>query len=84
MKIIKKTTDNTVKFSSIEIGEVFLHNENVYMRLPKFKLLCDESIIRNATSLAKGEVYTFQPEVLVKRVLAELTVTEIPCDDTLF
>lgn len=84
MKIIKKTIDDTVKFSSIEIGEVFLHNDNVYMKLPKFKLLCDDGVIRNATSLDKGEVYTFQPEVSVKRVLAELTVTEIPYDDTLF
>lgn len=72
MKITKKHNDGTTAFFAIDIGDTFLFNNQVYLKLDRINT--GEGDYINAICLNSGNVSGFNAETRIKIVQAELIV----------
>ena len=72
MKITKKHNDGTADFSAVDIGDTFLFDNKVYLKIDR--IYPDDGDYINAICLNSGEVGSFNLDTRVKIVQAELIV----------
>lgn len=72
MKITKRHDDDLIDFYILAIGDTFLFDNKVYLKLDRIDPE-DEAFI-NAVCLNSGEVFGFNLDTRVKKVYAELII----------
>jgi len=72
MKITKRHDDGLVVFSALNVGDTFLFDNEVYLKLPCMGI--EDSDLVNAACLNDGCVSGFNAETRVKKVQAELII----------
>ena len=72
MKITKRHNDGLVTFATLNRGDTFLFDNEVYLKLPCLGI--EDGDLVNAACLNDGCVSGFNAETRVKKVQAELTI----------
>ena len=78
MKIVRKDTCEMVEFGELAVGAVFIEitDDGVeYIQIKMNTIEADEDY--NAVSLVTGEPYHIYPETKVKKVEAELIISNL-------
>lgn len=78
MKIIRKDKYSVCEFGELKVGEVFVEivdGVDEYLQMKMSEVESDENY--NAVSLVTGEPYAIEADTKVRRVHAELIITNI-------
>lgn len=78
MKIIRKDKYSVCEFGELKVGDVFIETVDgveEFLQMKMSEVESDE--IYNAVSLVTGEPYAIEADVRVRRVHAELIITNI-------
>lgn len=78
MKIIRKDKYSTCEFGELKVGDVFVEivdGVDEYLQMKMSEVESDE--LYNAVSLVTGEPYAIEADTKVRRVHAELIITNI-------
>lgn len=78
MKIVRKDKYSTCEFGELKIGDVFIEmsGEEEFLQM-KMEPREEDCVIFNAVDLTTGDTYEVPPETRVRRVHAELIITNI-------
>ena len=75
MKIEINRDTELVKFCAVEVGEIFIHDNNACLKIDELQTIKPEVVI-NAVSLENRKVYEISDDVLVTYIKkAELKLT---------
>lgn len=78
MKIVRKDKYSTCQFGELKIGDVFIEvNEGKEFLQMKMEPREEDCVIYNAVDLTDGDTYEVTADTLVRRVHAELIITNI-------
>lgn len=78
MKIVRKDKYSTCEFGELKIGDVFIEvNEGAEFLQMKMEPREEDGAIFNAVDLTNGDTYEVEANAQVRRVHAELIVTNI-------
>lgn len=78
MKIVRKDESGMCRFDELKAGDVFIEDcDGAAFIQMKTEEIDDHGDIYNAVSLSTGEMYGIDAHELVKRVNAELILTNV-------
>lgn len=78
MKIIRKDKYSVCEFGELKVGEVFIEivdGAREFLQMKMYEV--DSDKIYNAVSLETGEPYEIEADTKVRRVHAELIITNV-------